>query len=95
MVREYQVVLDPVRLAAYGVTHQQVVEAIMRANGETGGSVLEMAEAEYMVPGRRLSEDPRRFPGHPLKTAAGGVPVRLGDWRPCRSARKCAGASPS
>ena len=46
MVRQYQVVLDPVRLAAYGVTHQAVVEAIGRANSETGGSVLELAEAE-------------------------------------------------
>src|SRR5512143_3738585 len=42
MVREYQVVLDPVKLAAYGVTHQETVEAIQRANQETGGSVLEM-----------------------------------------------------
>ena len=49
MVRQYQVVLDPVRLAAYGVTHQAAVEAIQRANGETGGSVLQLAEAEYMV----------------------------------------------
>ncbi|WP_309607206.1 efflux RND transporter permease subunit, partial [Phenylobacterium sp.] len=49
MVKQYQVVLDPVKLAAYGVTHQQVVAAIQAANQETGGSVLELAEAEYMV----------------------------------------------
>src|SRR5437868_7536529 len=49
MVRQYQVVLDPVKLAAYGVTHQQTVDAICRANEQTGGSVLEMGEAVYLV----------------------------------------------
>src|SRR5207253_5078450 len=49
MVRTYQVVLDPVKLAAYGVTHRDAVMAIQRANQETGGSVVEMGEAEYMV----------------------------------------------
>lgn len=49
MVKQYQVVLDPTKLAGYGVTQQQAVEAIRRANQETGGSVLELAEAEYMV----------------------------------------------
>src|SRR5476651_874983 len=44
MVREYQVVLDPVKLAAYGVTQSQAVQAIQRANQETGGSVLELGE---------------------------------------------------
>ena len=49
MVRQYQIVLDPERMRAYGVTHAQVIEAVQRANGEAGGSVLELAEAEYMV----------------------------------------------
>ncbi len=79
MVKQYQMVLDPVRLAAYGVTHQQVVEAIKRANGETGGSVLEMAEAEYMVRAGGYLKTLDDFRAVPLRTAAGGVPVRLGD----------------
>jgi Cu(I)/Ag(I) efflux system membrane protein CusA/SilA len=79
MVREYQVVLDPTRLAAYGVTHQQAVAAIQRANGETGGSVLEMAEAEYMVRAGGYLKTLDDFRAIPLRTAAGGVPVRLGD----------------
>ncbi|MFK5037044.1 efflux RND transporter permease subunit, partial [Klebsiella pneumoniae] len=49
MVKQYQVVLDPVKLAAFGITHQQAVSAIQQANQEAGGSVLEMGEAEYMV----------------------------------------------
>jgi len=49
MVRQYQVVVDPDRLRAYGITLAQVRHAIQRGNQETGGSVVEMAEAEYMV----------------------------------------------
>ena len=79
MVREYQVVLDPVKLAAYGITHQQTVDAISRANQETGGSVLEMGEAEYMVRASGYLKTLDDFRAIPLRTAAGGVPVRLGD----------------
>ncbi|MCF8504120.1 MAG: efflux RND transporter permease subunit [Caulobacter sp.] len=78
MVRQYQVVLDPVKLAAYGVTHQQVVEAIGRANGEAGGSVLELAEAEYMVRASGYLKTLDDFRAVPLR-AAGGTPVLLGD----------------
>src|SRR5437773_6723858 len=49
MVRQYQVVLDPDRLRAYGITHMKVLDAVQKANQETGGSVLELGEAEYMV----------------------------------------------
>ena len=49
MVRQYQVVVDPQKLAAYGVTASDVADALKRANQETGGAVVEMAEAEYIV----------------------------------------------
>ncbi len=49
MVRQYQIVLDPERMAAYGVSQQRIAEAVQAANGETGGAVVEMAEAEHMV----------------------------------------------
>jgi len=79
MVREYQVVLDPVKLAAFGVTHQQTIEAIQRANQETGGSVLEMGEAEYMVRASSYLKTLDDFRAIPLRTAQGGTPIRLGD----------------
>ncbi|PEQ12441.1 cation transporter [Novosphingobium sp. PC22D] len=79
MVKQYQVVLDPVKLAGYGVTHSQAVEAIRRANQETGGSVLELAEAEYMVRASGYLQSLDDFRAIPLRTAAGGVPVTLGD----------------
>ena len=49
MVKQYQVVLDPDRLRAYNIPLAAVVDAIQNANQETGGSVLELGEAEYMV----------------------------------------------
>ncbi|UTF61928.1 efflux RND transporter permease subunit [Gilvimarinus sp. DA14] len=49
MERQYQVEVSPQRLRVYGVPLAQVHTAIARANGETGASVVEMAEAEYMV----------------------------------------------
>lgn len=79
MVKQYQVVLDPAKLAGYGVTHQAVVEAIQRANQETGGSVLELAEAEYMVRANGYLTDLDDFRAIPIRTAAGGAPIRLGD----------------
>ncbi|HET6970533.1 MAG TPA: efflux RND transporter permease subunit, partial [Phenylobacterium sp.] len=79
MVKQYQVVLDPARLAAYGITHQQVVEAIQRANQETGGSVLELGEAEYMVRASGYLKTLGDFRAIPLRIAASGVPVRLGE----------------
>jgi Cu(I)/Ag(I) efflux system membrane protein CusA/SilA len=79
MVKQYQVLPDPQKLAAYGITHQQLVEAIQRANQEVGGSVLELAEREYVVraSGYLISLD--QFRAIPLRTATGGVPVSLGD----------------
>ena len=48
MVRQYQVVLDPDKLATYNIPHTKVVEAIQKANQEAGGSVLELGEADGM-----------------------------------------------
>lgn len=79
MVKQYQVVLDPVKLAGYGITHAQAVAAISQANQETGGSVLEMGEAEYMVRASGYLKTLDDFRAIPLRTAAGGVPVTLGD----------------
>jgi Cu(I)/Ag(I) efflux system membrane protein CusA/SilA len=78
MVRQYQVVLDPTKLAAYGVTQTAVTEALKRANQEAGGSVVEAGEAEYIVRATGYLKSLDDFRAVPLKVA-GGVPVRLGD----------------
>ena len=52
MVKQYQVTVDPNRLRAHSIPLKQIKNAISSANKETGGSVIEMAEAEYMVRSR-------------------------------------------
>ena len=78
-VRQYQVVLRPDRLRAYGITHRDVIEAIRGANQEAGGSVLELAEAEYIVRATGYLRGLDDFRNIPLRTGASGVPVRLAD----------------
>jgi Cu(I)/Ag(I) efflux system membrane protein CusA/SilA len=79
MVRQYQVVLDPDKLRAYGIPHAAVIDAVRRANQETGGSVLEMGEAEYMVRASGYLQSLDDFRKIPLRSTAAGVSVRLGD----------------
>jgi Cu(I)/Ag(I) efflux system membrane protein CusA/SilA len=79
MVRQYQVVLDPARLRAYNIPHGKVVDAIQKANQETGGSVLELGEAEYMVRASGYLKTLDDFRKVPLTTTDAGVSVRLGD----------------
>ena len=79
MVRQYQIVLDPDKLRAYNIPHGKVVEAVRRANQETGGSVLELGEAEYMVRASGYLQSLDDFRKIPLTTTDAGVSVRLGD----------------
>ncbi|MGE3433526.1 MAG: efflux RND transporter permease subunit [Ramlibacter sp.] len=79
MVRQYQIVLDPDKLAAFAIPHTKVIEAVGKANQESGGSVLELGEAEYMVRASGYLQSLDDFRQIPIVTSAAGVPVRLGD----------------
>ena len=79
MVRQYQVVVDPQKLASFGVTAQDVTEALKRANQESGGGTVEMAEAEYIVRAGGYLKSLEDFRAVPVRTAAGGIPVTIGD----------------
>jgi Cu(I)/Ag(I) efflux system membrane protein CusA/SilA len=79
MVQQYQVVLDPDKLAAYRIPQSKVIEAIRSANQEAGGSVLEMGEAEYMVRASGYLKILDDFRAIPLMTTDAGVSVRLAD----------------
>ncbi|TXG99263.1 MAG: efflux RND transporter permease subunit [Nevskiaceae bacterium] len=79
MVKQYQVVLDPDKLAAYRIPHGKVIEAIRRANQEAGGSVLEMGEAEFMVRASGYLQSLDDFRAIPLMTTDAGISVLLGD----------------
>ncbi len=78
MVRQYQVVLDPLKLAGYGITQAQVRAALQANNQEAGGSVLEMAGAEYMVRAGGYLKTLDDFRAIAL-SARNAIPVRLGD----------------
>src|SRR3546814_5132486 len=79
MVKQDQVVVDPQKLASYGVTASDVSDALKRANQETGGAVVEMAEAEYVVRATGYLESLDDFRAVPVRTAAGGIAVTVGD----------------
>ena len=79
MVRQYQVVVDPDRLSAYGLTLATVKGAIAGANQEAGASVVELAEAEYMVRSTGYLTGLDDLAAVPLGVAEGGVPILLAD----------------
>lgn len=78
MVRQYQVVLDPDRMRTLGVTHSMVTEALQKANQSAGGSVVELAEAEYMVRSRGFLQPLEDFRTIPINVV-GATPVFLRD----------------
>jgi Cu(I)/Ag(I) efflux system membrane protein CusA/SilA len=79
MVRQYQVVLNPNRLRAYHIPLSKVKNAIKRANQEVGGSVIEMAEAEYMVRATGYISGVEDLEGVPLGMNEQGTPILLKD----------------
>lgn len=79
MVKQYQIVLDPDKMAAFRVTQTMVADAVARGNQEVGGAVLELGEAEYAVRASGYLKTLDDFRAIPLITSVGGVSVRLGD----------------
>ncbi|MCP5169408.1 MAG: efflux RND transporter permease subunit [Hahellaceae bacterium] len=79
MVRQYQVVVDPNRLRAYGIPLAHIRQAIQRANQETGASVIEMAEAEYMVRVSGYLQNLEDLERVPLGLNKNGTPLLLRD----------------
>ncbi|MEH0874026.1 efflux RND transporter permease subunit [Pectobacterium cacticida] len=78
MVKQYQIVVDPERMRAQNITHQQIVNAVQAANQEDGGSVLELGEAEYMVRTAGYLKTAHDF-NHVIITIRDGIPVLLQD----------------
>jgi Cu(I)/Ag(I) efflux system membrane protein CusA/SilA len=79
MVKQYQVVLDPDSLRAFNLTLGQVKQAIRAGNQETGGSVIEMGEAEYMVRASGYLKGLDDLAAIPLGVNADGTPILLAD----------------
>lgn len=79
MVRQYQVQVDPDKLRNYRIPLSKVVSAIQSANQETGGAVVETAEAEYMVRAHGYLESLEDFRNIPLMVSDSGTPILLSD----------------
>ena len=79
MVKQYQVVVDPDALRAYGIPLDRVRSAVQRGNREVGGSVIEMAEAEYMIRATGYLQSVQDLQAIPLGMSPNGTPIRLGD----------------
>ncbi|HEO1387768.1 TPA: efflux RND transporter permease subunit, partial [Legionella pneumophila] len=77
MVKQYQVVLEPNRIRAYGISLAKVKHAIMNANSEIGGSVIEMGEAEYMVRTDGYIQSIQALKNIPLGVNEQGTPILL------------------
>ena len=79
MVKQYQVEVDPDRLRAFDLTINDVRMAIERANQEVGGSIVELAEAEYMVRGSGYIKSLDDLRLVPLGVGEQGTPILIGD----------------
>ncbi|WP_324780222.1 efflux RND transporter permease subunit [Thiobacillus sedimenti] len=79
MARQFQIEVDPDRLAAYGLTWDKLAQAVRDSNLAGGGSVIEMARAEYMVRANGYLRTLDDFRTIPLGVDAQGAPVRLQD----------------
>ena len=77
-VQQYQVIVDPRKLQAYGIPLQRIAQVIRMSNTDVGGRVVEMAETEYMVRGRGYLRGASDLEQLVLK-AEGGIPVLLKD----------------
>lgn len=76
-VRQYQIEVDPAKLFSYGVSLQEVANAVKMSNNEVGGGLVEQNAAEYSVRGRGYIRSAADLEGIVVKTAPGGIPVTV------------------
>ncbi len=79
MVKQYQVMVNPEKLRAFGIPLAHIQTAVKRANQEVGASVVEMAEAEYMVQASGYIQSEKDLASIPLGVSENGTPLLLKD----------------
>lgn len=79
MVKQYQVKVDPEKLRALNIPLEMVKVAIQQGNQEVGASVVELAEAEYMVRASGYIDSTSDLKNIPLGTNVKGTPLLLGE----------------
>jgi len=77
--RQYQVIVDPRKLQAYGIALDRVTDAVRNSNRDVGGRTIEMSETEYMVRGRGYLRSVGDLGNVVLKADLNGTPVLLKD----------------
>jgi len=77
-VRQYQITVDPQKLASYGIPLMQVTDAVRKSNNEVGGRLIEWSGAEYMVRAHGYVRSKADLEQVVLKSSS-GTPVRLAD----------------
>jgi len=83
------------RLRAYHLSISNVAMAVQRSNGEVGGGSIEMAEKEFMLRVRGYLSGLPTLGRWPSELAPKALRYALATWPTCRSAPRCAGASPN
>jgi Cu(I)/Ag(I) efflux system membrane protein CusA/SilA len=78
-VKEYQVLVDPNKLFAFGISLRELVEAVRESNEDAGGQTIELAEHEFMVRGRGYVRSTTDLELVPLKVNADGTPLYVRD----------------
>jgi len=77
--RQFQIVIDPDRLVAFGLTVMDITRSVRDANAEVGARVLELAGREYVLRGRGYTKTLADLEQSVVTVGAGGNPIRLGD----------------
>jgi Cu(I)/Ag(I) efflux system membrane protein CusA/SilA len=78
-VRQYQITVDPNRLASYGISIMKVMDAVRKSNIDVEGRVLELSGTEYMVRGRGYITGVKDLQEIGVGTGPGGTPIYLRD----------------
>ena len=79
IVKQFQIEIDPNRLAAYRITTEQVAKAVRDSNSASGGAVLEMGRSEFMLRERGYLRSLADFAKIPISTDLNGIPILLRD----------------
>ena len=77
--KEYQITVNPNKLASYGLSLNQVARAIRRSNNDVGGRVLEIAGHEHFIRGRGYIKSIADIESITLSTSQSGIPIRVQD----------------
>jgi Cu(I)/Ag(I) efflux system membrane protein CusA/SilA len=78
-VKQYQVLLDPLRLQSYGITARRVAQAVREANRDVGARTVEVAGSDYAVRGKGYFRGVEDIAEVAVGAAEGGRPIRVAD----------------